>query len=510
MKVSPVVLLASLLLVEAAAQDRKGSITGVVVDSVSHQPVRKVMVSLEFPSTDPLQPQFTRANTDDAGAFAFHDLKPGQYRLAVERRDYTAPAWKTITVSPSEDPDPVRVELIPGAMVSGRILDEDGDPLNGCWVQARRAEHPEQIVSPQIARTAAEPSAYRLFGLRPGKYILSAKCMAPAFQPRPFAAGPDPPPSLAYPLQFYPAAPNAASAEPIDLAAGTERSGVDFRMRTAHVTQVRAVIAPSSAGWRGRNLSVQLMRPGDWSWDEFGPTSPDSSGNAFRFPQVFPGSYVLVATTLPGSDNPIGAIQRIEVKDQPVNAVIELKHGIGIKGTVELESGANSANVQLPKIHIQLLPEYPVAPFNWTADAPVKEDGSFTLDSLIPMQWRLYVYGAAVFVRSVRLGTKEASGRTLDLSSGSSDILKVVLSANTASIRGTAPPGTTVAYRNLDDMRLSGQSRLVDQSGQFLIEGLAPGRYRVAAAESFDAGPVDSGREITIQEGETATVDLHN
>jgi hypothetical protein len=506
MKASPVVLLASLLLVEVAAQDRKGSITGIVVDSVSHQPVRKVMVSLALG----LQPLETRASTDNAGAFAFHDLKPGEYNLGVERSDYPDPAQRTITVSPSEDPDPVRVELIPGAVVSGRILDEDGDPLNGCWAQARRAEHPEQIVSPQIARTAAEPSAYRLFGLRPGKYILAVQCVVPAFQPRPFSAGPDPPPSLAYPLQFYPDAPDAASAEPIELAAGTERSGVDFRMRTSYVTQVRVVIAPSSAEWRGRNLSVQLMRPGDWSWDEFGPTSPDSSGNAFRFPQVFPGSYVLVATTLPVSDSPIGAIERIEVKDQPVNAVIELKHGIGIKGTIELESGANSANVQLPQIHIQLLPEYPVAPFVWTADAPVKQDGSFTLDSLIPMQWRLYVNGAAVFVRSVWLGTKEASGRTLDLSSGSSDTLKVVLSANTASIRGTAPPGRTVACRNLDDMRLSGQSRVVDQSGQFRIEGLAPGRYRVAAAESFDAGPLESGREIAVQEGETATVNLRN
>jgi uncharacterized protein (DUF2141 family) len=506
MKASPVVLLASLLLVEAAAQDRKGTITGVVVDSVSRQPVRKVMVTLEFPSPDPLQPKFTRANTDDAGAFAFHDLKPGQYRLAVERRDYTAPAWRTITVSPSEDPDPVRVELIPGAVVSGRILDEDGDPLNGCWVQARRSERPEQIVSPQIARTAAEPSAYRLFGLRPGKYILAVQCEVPAFQPRPFSAGPDPLPSLAYPLQFYPAGLDTASAEPIDLAAGTEKSGVDFRMRTAHVTQVRAVIAPSSAGWRGRDLFGGLIRQGDLSGNEFRGMTPDSSGNVFRFPQVFPGSYVLLAAT-PGPENRIGALQRVEVKDQPVNTVIELKHAIDIHGTVELESGANGNTVQLTQIYIQFVSDYPL--FMSPEDAPVKQDGSFTLNSVIPMQWRLYANakGPSVFIKSVWLGTKELSGLMLDLSSGLTDTLKIVISTNIATIRGTAPPGTTVAYRNLDDKLLSGQSRVVDQIGQFRIEGLAPGRYRVAAADSFD-GPIESGREITIQEGETATVDL--
>ena len=435
----------------------------------------------------------------------FHDLKPGEYSLSVERPDY--PTGETMTVSPSEGPDPVRVELIPGAVVSGRILDEDGDPLNGCWAQARRVEHPEQIVSSQIDRTAAEPSAYRLFGLRPGKYILAVQCVVPAFQPRPFSAGPDPPPSLAYPLQFYPAAPDAASAQPIDLAAGAERSGVDFRMRTAHVTQVRAVIAPSSAGWRGRNLLVRLMHAGD----ELDGMSPDSSGNDFRFPQVFPGSYVLLATT-PGPENRIAGIQRVEVKDQPVNAVIELKHAIDIDGTVEIESGANGANIQLSRIHISLLPDYAevVGPFLSVAEASVQPIGSFTLNSVTPAQWRLYVNGASVFIKMVRLGTKESSGSTLDLSSGSSDTLKIILSANTATLRGTAPPGTTVAYRNLDDKLLSGQSRVVDQSGQFRIEGLAPGRYRVAAGESFDTIPVDSGREITVQEGQTATVDLHN
>jgi uncharacterized protein (DUF2141 family) len=491
-----------LLVVGASAQDRNGSIIGTVSDSVSHQPLRKVMVSLVLGNGPPLPD----ASTDDAGAFAFHDLKPGQYQLGVARRDY--PEGKTTTVSPSENPDPVKIELIPGAIVSGRILDEDGDPLNGCGVQARRAEHPEQI----MARSAGEPGEYRLFGLLPGKYVVAVECPVPVFQPRPFSAGPDPPPSLAYPLQFYPAALDAASAEPIELAAGTERAGVDFRIRPAHVTQVRAVIAPSSAGWHGRDLFGGLVSLGDLSGDEFRPMSPDSSG-AFRFPQVFPGSYVLLVTTL-DQENRIGAIQRIEVKDHPVNTVIELKHAIDIHGTVELESGANSANVQLPQINIRLRPEYPADPGGISAaDALVQPEGSFTLKSVIPAQSRLYAFGGSFFIKSVRLGNKESSERMIDLSSGSPDTLKIVLSANTATIRGTAPPGTYVACRNLDEEDLTRESQAVEQSGQYRIEGLAPGKYRVAAVaegESPNALPKDSGREITVQEGETVTVNLVN
>jgi Carboxypeptidase regulatory-like domain len=493
-----------LLVLPAVAQDRTGSIIGVVSDSVSHQPLRKVRMSLTL-GDQPLAPQ---ATTDDAGAFAFHDLKPGQYRLTAERPDY--PTWQAITVSPSHDPEPVDIELVPGAVVSGRILDEDGDPLPGCSAQARRVEHPEQIVS----HSDAKLSEYRLFGLLPAKYTLAVQCDAPAFQPRPFSAGPDPPPSLAYPLQFYPAAPDAASAETMQLTAGTETAGVDFRMRTAHVTQVRAVIAPSSADWHGRDLFGGLIRPGDFSGNEFRGMMPDSSG-AFRFPQVFPGSYVLLVTTL-DRDNRIGAVQRVEVKDQPVNTVIELKHAPSIHGTVELESTTNSTS-QLTEIAIQLISEYPQ--FFPVEDASVKQDGSFTINSVPPIQWRLYANAfhmgisdprAAVFVKSVWLGSKELSGHTIDLSSGSADTLKIVLSANTASIHGTAPPGMIVACRNLDDEALSSESPAVEQSGEFRIQGLAPGRYRVAAGESADDIPKDQGRDITVQEGESATVDLTN
>jgi uncharacterized protein (DUF2141 family) len=512
MKPALLFLLASLLAAGAAAQERNGSIIGTVSDAVSHQPLRKVKVTLVLGN----QALDTQATTDDAGAFAFHDLKPGQYQLGVEwLRDYTS--VKVITVSPSENPDPIKIELIPGTVVSGRILDEDGDPLNGCGAQVRRAEHPEQI----IARTTGEPGDYRLFGLRPGKYILAVQCPVPVFQSRPFSAGPDPPPSLAYPLQFYPAALDAAAAEQIQLAAGTERAGVDFRMRTAHVTQVRAVIAPSSPNWHGRDLIVQLIGPGDLLGGESGKIAPGSPGNVFQFPQVFPGSYVLLAATF-SPENRIGAVERVEVKDQPVNTVIELKHAIDVHGTVELESSANSANVQLPQINIQLRMENPevAGPYTLIEDGPVQPDGSFTLNSMIPVQSRLYAFGGVIygpggsgsfFIKSVRLGNKESSGRTIDLSSGSPDTLKIVLSANTATIHGTAPPGTFVACRSLDDEVLSRESPPVEQSGQYRIEGLAPGRYRVTAVpegESSDAIPKDSGREVTVQEGETATVDL--
>lgn len=274
-------------------------------------------------------------------------------------------------------------------------------------------------------------------------------------------------------------------------------------MRATHVTQVRAVLSASF-----RNPIVRLLPASDSLDVTAVTTHPGSSGNDFLFPQVFPGSYVLVAI---GDERRIGGIQPVEVRDEPVNAAIEVKKALDISGTIELESGPNSASVQLSKIHIQLLPQYDgIGTFVWAERASVNEVGSFSIESVLPVRWRIYVNGAPVFVKSVWLGSREFSGPALDLSSVSADALKIVLSANTATIRGTTAPGAIVVRRDLDN-RLpfrSYPSVTADANGQFHIEGLAPGRYQVAADASRKVIREDSGEEIVVQEGEIKTIKL--
>jgi hypothetical protein len=48
----------------------------------------------------------------------------------------------------------------------------------------------------------------------------------------------------------------------------------------------------------------------------------------------------------------------------------------------------------------------------------------------------------------------------------------------------------------------------VDENGQYNFGGLAPGTYRLAAAENGGPMPDEGGQEVTVREGETAIVDL--
>ncbi len=502
----------ALLTAAAVAQTpsgQNGSIAGTIFDAVTHQPVKKAMVLINT-NFNPLaggQPPNNgpqSAATDVSGAFSLENLPPGTYQVDVQHQSYN-PGHKSITVNAGEKAGPVNVDLIPMASVSGRILDEDGDPLNGCFVQVHPAAHPEQFAQGSMGfyrGAAGDEGQYRVYGIPAGKYILTAQCSAPAFQPRPFSAGPEPPPSLAYPMQYYPLASEAKSAQVIELAAGAERTGVDFRMRPAPVTFVRGIYSPAGSG---ANMNVQLMPANPKSPRNFGfRQMPDPTGNSILFQMVFPGSYVLAAYSRT-DNNHMGALQRIEVKDRPIETVIELKHGVDVSGIVEIEGNTNN-KVALNQINLQLVPEYQIG--GPPAQTQVNNDGTFTIKSVLPAPWRLNVNGPNVFLKSAWLGATDVTGHVLDFSSGTAEALKLILSTNMATIKGTAPAGQMIWLQAAEDSIFQGgQGSQADQTGQFTFQSVVPGKYRVATPSPGEM-PNEGGQEVTVHEGETVTIEV--
>jgi len=497
---------AFLLCALAAAQDQSGSLAGVVLDSVTKQPIKKVTVRLaplnNFGGTNGNPIGMQTATTDAAGSFIFTGLQPGKYSITLTHPSYPQSGrfqQKMIEIKSGEKSS-VDGELTPGASLSGRVLDEDGDPLPGCGIQLRPAQHPEQFAAMRGSPSDQENGEYRLFGIPPGKYIAFAQCGGAVFQPRPFSAGPDPPPSAAYPVQYYPLAPDAKSAQAIELAGGSEKTGVDFRMKPAPATQVRGRISGIDANTP--QVNVQLIPIDDSAPGMNIGAMVDRIKGTFEFRQVFAGSYNLMASTF-DRQNPTGAAQRIEVKDQPVEVALELRKGIELSGTVQVE-GDGSA-VQLSDISIGL---NPVVPLPRSGQVTVKEDGSFTVPALIPAQYRLFVNGPMLFVRAAWLGTDDVTNRPLDLSSGTTAPLRIVLSTRMATITGTAPAGSIVKMEPVQDNFMgAGQGVGADQSGHFTLKA-APGTYRIAALPEFGQIPDGKGQEVTVHEAETVTVDV--
>ncbi|HML18135.1 MAG TPA: carboxypeptidase-like regulatory domain-containing protein [Bryobacteraceae bacterium] len=504
-----------LLIATAAAQNQTGGLKGVVVDSVSRQPVKKATVTL-MPVWNPAfnqspnsqQNQGPRAAVTDAGgSFAFENLPIGQFQITVQQTNYPqAPPSSAVEIKPGEIAGPVTVELIPGAVISGHIVDEDGDPLNGCGVLPHPAAHLERGVPMRGRPSSNADGEYRISGIPSGKYIVSVNCYQPVFEPRPFSAGPDPPPARAYRAEFYPSATDAKSAEVMDLAPGVEKSGVDFQMKPVPVTQVRGTFAGDV--WRGyENLLLQLMDVNETGPGRFsGGSSVDSSKGTFEFKKVFPGSYLLIGFSQGDPAGRIGVAQRLEVKDQPVETVLEWRRAMDISGTVEVENHTNQP-VAMNQIRIQLAPDNATGlPFS---QAPVQDDGSFTVKSVLPAQWRVHAQGP-VFLKSAWMGTDEIAGQLLDLTAGTAAPLRIVVSDNTATIQGTGPANRQIVMEHVEGQAVSDRIAGIDNNGHYTFSGLAPGNYRLMVGDAFDDRTPDAAKEITVQEGETATVDFKN
>jgi protocatechuate 3,4-dioxygenase beta subunit len=520
------------LLAISAALAQTGKIAGVVVDSASHQPVKKASVAIIFlgdmtgianASSQKEGPH--NLITDASGAFAFNDLSPGHYQLIVTNQNYPQARMggvhKIVQLTAVDSAATVTMELIPGAAVTGHVVDEDGDPLTNCNIQPHAAKDFNQGIAMMHNSVARDDGSYRIYGIPPGKYTITAQCTDAVFQPRPLSEGPDPPPSAAYPMQFYPAASDIQSAQIVDLLPGTEKSGVDFQIRPVPVTHIHGTLVAGSADWRGRdNLQIQLapFDPRALRSMFAGGAQIDPKDGTFEFRQVFPGSYRVVVYSQdfsarpgpPDASNRVGAIARVDVANKPIELSLQLHRAVDISGTVEIERSNNAAEpLTSGQINIQLTSENQFGP--GPTPTQVNDDGTFTIKSVSPGEWRIRLNGPAAFAKSVRLGADDVTNQPLDLTSGSAGPLHIVVSNNTATVRGTAPAGRMLFAARIDDDDFNfgwQQGTQVDPSGQFVMPGLAPGKYRIVAGEIGGPMPEEGGQEVIVAEGETATIDI--
>jgi hypothetical protein len=514
-------------LATALAQDQTGKIEGVVLDSATHQPVKKAVVSLNFMgatrSADQSRSQPT-ASTDFSGVFSFSGLAAGEYRVQVSHPNYPryrGAVQKSVRVSAGETASRLTFELVPGGVIAGRVVDEDGDALNGCMVQIHPARNVNQQVGTARPAVAREDGTYRMYDIPPGKYVVTAQCSNPVFQPRPLSEGPDPQPTTAYPLQFYPGATDAKSAQVVELFPGTEKPGIDFQMRPVPVTHIHGTLTAGSADWRDRaGMQIQLvsldpgLAPQGFAWGV--QINQDGS---FDIGRVFPGSYRLMAFSqnnlrpgeTPGSQERVGGTVRVDVADRPMEISLPVYRAVDLAGTVDIEQGSGT-NAKPRQIMVQLTSENqfggPPGP------ARVNDDGTFMLKSVLPGEWKLSVNAPGAFLKGVWFGGDDITGRHLNLAGGAAAPLRLLVSTNTASVKGTAPAGQMVFAVQMEEPQVGqvGSAVQADASGQFAMQGLAPGRYRIAVGEGGlfvpDLASNGGGQEVTIREGETATVDV--
>jgi hypothetical protein len=463
-------------------------VTGRVVNSLSGDAVADAVVILR--AHDQEHNLSYADSTDAKGRFSIGDVAPGEYGIDVERTGFMlertgaagAPG-PSVKINAGQQIDGLDFPVAPLGVITGRIVDSDGEPARGAKLDAL---HYVYSGGKKQLRTVAEVEAgdrgdFRLFGLRAGTYYLKAT----GLQTGPFNL-PDKGTAT-----YYPVSTDPRRAVPIELHAGAQMRGFDIRLQSSGAHAVRFQHPPGDpALWTDGSL---------FNSQGFVPTEQWSFESEIGFGNIPPGSYDAVFIGKQGDETRTYAVRHVEVTDADVDGgAIVLARGADITGVVRVEGGAVG---NVGKLHIKLTSDYrDFTRFEKSAD--VNSDGSFALKGVAPLIYDLSIdRTAGIYLKSVRMGDRILAEPRIDAGE-KLEPLMVVLGADTGELDGTVvnAKGDPVARARVDaiadgDHALRtdfSRSAFSDEKGQFKISDLTPGQYKIFAWENVpDGAPQD-------------------
>jgi len=486
-----------------------GVISGRVVNSNSGTPIKSVTVVLISENFRGGSAPPRRVTAED-GSFSFDKLAGGQYQLWATRTEGGGfrGAERVITrvsLTDGQRVSDLLIKLAPSAVISGRVVDEEGQPMQQVQVQAMRwMMNAGRAVLITVANASTNDlGEYRLFNLAAGRYYVKAQAMRVGG----FLGGED---ALTnrYGGEYYPGSKSVQNASAIVVAGGDE-ARADFQLSQEAVTKVRGRVVgvPSTTG----TVTIFLMGA-----DTGGESAMVAKDGKFEINNVLPGTYRLVVFGISGSDT------RPEQSREPANrtlaqqTVIVPENGItdleihasasgAAKGSITGQIRPEQAGADMSRLIVSLQPadpaiDSPMMMFGQDFQQP-KADGSFNLDAPGPGTYYVTINSRGPgfedwYTKSITFNGRDVTNDPIQLDDSSRGTLQLVVSAKGATIEGTV---TGSDDKPLPDIKVTTipaagkgrpelfQETTTDQAGRFKIRGVAPGDYKIVALTEDDA-----------------------
>ncbi|MGH9652685.1 MAG: MSCRAMM family protein, partial [Bryobacteraceae bacterium] len=209
------------------------TISGTVLDAATGEPIPHALVRV-------LSNAALSAMTGADGHFEIPKVPAGRtVSIAAKRPGYGNPQMPSQgrkSVGPGEND--ITIELVPQGGIQGRIVDENGQPLQGIRVQAIAQEIRNGRKERRSVSTASTDSAgeYELDGLAAGTYFIKTFLQRLYMTYAPLAAA-----QQAYASEFYPDAPDRAAAQPVQVQPG-QTAEADFTLKTVRTFRIAGIV----------------------------------------------------------------------------------------------------------------------------------------------------------------------------------------------------------------------------------------------------------------------------
>lgn len=342
-------LFASIPTASAQSKDDKpatGSISGVV--TFEGKPAKDVGMTLMKLGDGPTDTTAVgRTRTDKDGKFAFDGLAQGRYGL-----DAYAPGLFTLDSSPhdgalavslgdGETVKGVAIALVKGAAITGKLSDEEGNPIASQRIQVYLKRASGQFEQAQVwERTVAsdDRGIYRVFGLSPGTYAVAAGTSAEESSMNRGLP-------IHYEQRFHGGSPTLDGAKEIELASAGEAQGIDIvlkRRADGYTIRGRVINAETGKPVPGAFVRLSFRRAGGFGGSSGGVGASETG--EFSVQNVPSGDYGLTALVMASDGGSfISDPVEVTVNDRDVNdIVIELKRAGSVTGVIaplETEAG---------------------------------------------------------------------------------------------------------------------------------------------------------------------------
>jgi hypothetical protein len=500
-----------------AAATEPASLSGVVTNTVTGAPVLRAHVSIR--NSGGLEQEYG-AITNGEGKFTMTQLPPGHYTVSVERagfvmsRNPPGTSFTDVKLSPGDKKENFKLTLVPTGAINGRAFDAAGEPMQGVGVTAEGG-------SGGANATTDDQGQFRVGGLQPGKYRVKA---SPQAMPLPPETHTDGTTEVHYSPTYYPDSLAEKQAARVEVQPAAELTGIDIHLVRTPIVSVSGKVSGLPPGSRNVSIDVQPTSGMGGSSQSGSIVKPDGS---FAIWRLDPGKYSLVAAIW-GQDG------RNRLQSAPVEievAGVNLEH-IDMRMIppfdipVQLHFEDDQAR-QVPQLPAQPGQPPPPAPTRRVSlglligaqmpmFAEIEAGDSATLEKAQPGLYHLAISWRPAYVKSIRIGSVETEGDTLDVRNGLVGPVTVVVSSNACEVSGTVSgsqetaPGVQVALvRPMEYGRPDLNLVTTGAGGTYKFAGVPPGKYKLLVVEDDVLSVIMRGQGTEDYEDIAESLDLH-
>ena len=521
----------------SAPKTGTAKITGRVTAADSGQPLRKAQVRIV---AQEIRENHT-TSTDGDGKFEFKDLPAGRYQVTVSKGSFVTlqygqsrpfEAGKPLQIADGQAVEKVDFSLPRGAIITGHVSDEFGDPIADIRVTPMRYQYVQgrrQLTPAGRVSTTNDIGEYRIFGLAPGQYFVSASTQTNIAAGLIDVSASDD--RSGYAPSYYPGTPNVADAQRITVGLGQTLNDINLGLTPTRLARMSGTAIDADGKPMGGAVVVVMMRAGASISNTSGTqVKPDGT---FTVANLAPGDYMIQAITPSALTDMSGwASGQVTIAGEDVTGVL-VTGSRPTTGTGRVIVNGDAKSLPPSAIHMMATPAHPED--NLMAGmggVTVKDDYSFELKArpglaiirpvTLPPGWALKSVrqrGTDVTDSGIEFRqNEEASGIEVELTNQATEVSGAVTNARSEPVKDY-----TVVVFSRERERWGYMSRFFqtgrpDQDGRFKVRSLPAGNYYAVALDYVEPGEasdpefLDRVKERAISfslgDGEAKTVDL--